>query len=170
MIEQAHLLIRPVHSIAELPSPILAGASHCRATKSYLGRRIPSPAPPYLILAGASLPRHHSILVSASLLRRHSISSGASLPHCNFYPGQRIIVAPPFYLGRRIITVPRFLSWLAHHCRTAISISAGASLPCHHSVLASTSLPRRNFHFCRHIIAALPYPIMASASLPCATI
>ncbi len=159
-----------MHSIAAPPSPILAGASHRHTTKSYLGPRIPSPALPYLILAGASLPRHHSVLVSAYLPRHHSISAGASPPCCDFYPGQRIIVMPPFYLVWRIIAVPRFLSWLAYHCRATISILAGASLPCRHSVLASASLPHRNFYLGRRIFAAPPYPITAGASSPHATI
>jgi hypothetical protein len=121
-------------------------------------------------LAGASLPRRHSFLVSASSPHRHSISAIASPPRRNFYPGRRIIITPPFYLGWRIITVPQFLSWLARHHRTAIFISAGASSPCRHSVLASASSPRRDFYLGRCIIAAPPYPITAGASLPCATI
>jgi hypothetical protein len=110
-----------MHSIAAPPSPILANASHCRATKSYLSQRIPSPAPPYLILASASLPHHHSVLVSTSLPRHHSISAGASPPCRNFCLGQRIIAMPPFCLGQRIIAAPQFLSWQVHNCRTAIS-------------------------------------------------
>jgi hypothetical protein len=44
-IEQAHPLVLPAHPITAPPSPISAGASHCHATKSYLGWRIPLPHP-----------------------------------------------------------------------------------------------------------------------------
>ncbi len=170
-IKRAHPLVRPAHTIAAPPSPISASASHRRATKSYLGWRIPSPAPPYLILAGASLPRCHSVLVSASLLR-HSILAAASLPRRVFYPSRRIIVAPPFYLGWHIIATPLFPSWLAHHCHAAI-----LSWPAHHChatifILTGAALPRR------HILSRLANhclvqqsdcePIFSSAAPLCA--
>jgi hypothetical protein len=44
-IEQDYPLVLSEHPIATPPSPISAGASHCHATKSYLGQRIPSPHP-----------------------------------------------------------------------------------------------------------------------------
>ncbi len=119
-IEQAHPLVRPAHSIPTLLSPILAGASHCCATKSYLGWRIPSPAPPYLILASASSPR------------RHSISASASPPRRNFYLCWRIIATPRFLSRTAHYRCAAVLSWPAHHCRATISISAGASSPHRH--------------------------------------